>query len=287
MSYTTLISTGDLSLHLDDPNWAIIDCRFKLNDLEYGRRAYEQAHIAGAVYADLNQDLSGEIIPGKTGRHPLPPPEVTAQRFGSRGIDEQTQVVAYDDAGGALAAARLWWMLRWLGHDQASVLDGGWQKWQQEGRPVRSGVERRPPRRFVPRVRPELVVDASDVLHALGNPSFRLFDVRSAERYRGESEPIDPVAGHIPGAICAPYPENLDPNGQFKSPEELRAKYQALLGDHFAQQSAFYCGSGGTAPHSVLAMLHAGLGEAKLYAGSWSDWILDPQRPIRTGSEDQ
>ncbi len=283
MTYTTLISTADLARHLDDPAWAVVDCRCQLNDSAYGRRAYEQAHIPGAVFADLNADLSGEISPGQTGRHPLPPPDVAARRFSAWGIDAGTQVVAYDEAGGALAASRLWWMLRWLGHQAVAVLDGGWQQWQREARPTRSGVEHRAPRSFVPRLRPELVVDASDVLASLSSHTLRLFDARTADRYRGENETIDPVAGRIPGAISAPYPDNLDEHGQFKPRDELRSRYQALLGNHPAEASAFYCGSGGTAPHNILAMLHTGLGEAKLYAGSWSDWILDPSRPIQTG----
>lgn len=285
MSYTTLISTHELQSHLNNPDWAIVDCRCQLKDVLYGQHAYEEAHIPGAVFADLNHDLSGEIIPGTTGRHPLPPVEIAAQRFSAWGIDAGTQVVTYDDAGGALAAARLWWMLRWLGHDRVAVLDGGWQKWQQEGRQTHSGVEHRSPRRFVPNLRPDVEMDAHDVHHAIGDSSFRLFDVRTAERYRGETEPIDSVAGHIPGAISAPYPENLTPDGTFKSPQELRAMYRALLGDLQPEQSAFYCGSGGTAPLSILAVLHAGLGESKLYAGSWSDWILNPERPIRIGHE--
>jgi thiosulfate/3-mercaptopyruvate sulfurtransferase len=285
MTYTTLISTGDFAAHLDDPDWAIVDCRFQLQDLDFGHRAYEESHIPGAIYAHLNDDLSGPIIRGATGRHPLPPAEVAADRFSALGIEPGVQVVAYDDAGGALAAARLWWMLRWLGHDRVAVLDGGWPKWQQEGRSTRSGLERRAARQFEPHARPGMVVDANDVLHSIGDPNFRLFDARTAERYRGENETIDPVAGHIPGAISVPYLENLDSDGRFKSREELRAKYQALLGSLQADQSAFYCGSGGTAPLNILAMMHAGLGEAKLYAGSWSDWILDPARLINTGSE--
>ncbi len=285
MTFSTLISTDELARHLGDPDWAIVDCRFQLKDPEYGRRGYEQAHIAGAVYAHLNDHLSGPIVPGKTGRHPLPSIEDTAQIFSSLGIDADVQVVAYDDLGGALAASRLWWMLRWLGHEPVAVLDGGWQKWLNEARPTRSGIETRRARHFSPRVKSDLVVDANDILGSIGNPKFRLFDSRTADRYRGENETIDPVAGHIPGAISAPYPENLEPDGTFKPREALREKYQALLGNHPAEKSAFYCGSGGTAPHNILAMLYAGLGEARLYAGSWSDWILDPQRPIKTGDE--
>ncbi len=285
MAYTTLISTPELDQHLADPDWVIIDCRFQLKDLDYGRRAYEQVHIAGALYADLNTDLSGPIVPGKTSRHPLPSVEFTAQKFSAWGIDGYTQAVTYDEAGGALAAARLWWMLRWLGHDRVAVLDGGWPKWQQENRSIRSGRDDRSARTFTPKVRSEMVMTVKDVIDSLGDPSFRMFDARTADRYRGENEVIDPIAGHIPGAISAPYPENLDRGGMFKSKEELRAKYTALLGHLPAEQSGVYCGSGGTAPHDILAMLHAGLGAAKLYAGSWSEWIIDPGRPIKTGIE--
>jgi thiosulfate/3-mercaptopyruvate sulfurtransferase len=285
MTYTTLISTEELSAHLADPDWVVVDCRFRLNDPAYGRRAYERSHIAGAIYMHLDDDLSGPIIPGQTGRHPLPAVEEAARRFSSAGIDSGTQVVAYDDMGGALAAARLWWMLRWLGHDRVAVLDGGWMKWLREKRPSRRGAEQKAPRRFTPRVRPEVVVSADDVLRSLGDPDIRLFDSRTADRYRGENETIDPVAGHIPGAISAPYPDSLDQTGCFKPREALRARFEALLGGLPAEQAVFYCGSGGTAPLNILAMLYAGLGEAKLYAGSWSDWILDPSRPVKTGEE--
>ena len=285
MTYTTLISTLELDDHLDDPDWAIIDCRSQLKDAEYGRRAYAQAHIAAAIFADLKDDLSGPIIPGQTGRHPLPLIEFAAQKFSAWGIAANTQVVAYDEAGGALAAARLWWLLRWLGHDRVAVLDGGWTKWQKENRSVRSGIEVRSARVFTPRVRSDLVLNTDDVLRSIDEPAFRLLDARSADRFRGENEIIDPVAGHIPGAISAPYSQNLDRGSVFKSKEELRAHYAALLGDVSAERSAAYCGSGVTAAHTILAMMQAGLGEAKLYAGSWSEWITNPDRPIRTGQE--
>ena len=283
MPFDTLISTDDLAAHLGDPDWAIIDCRCQLKDPGYGRREYEVAHIPGAVFADLNDDLSGPLLPGKTGRHPLPTVEFAAGLFSTWGINGKIQVVAYDDQGGALAAARLWWMLHWLSHDQVAVLDGGWQKWQSEDRPVKSGVETRPARIFVARARPQLAITARDVLREFGDPNFRLFDVRTPERFRGEIEPIDPVAGHIPGAVSIPYAENLTPAGTFKPAAELRRLYQPFLNGLPASQTAFYCGSGGTAPHSILAMLHAGLGEARLYAGSWSEWITDPDHPIARG----
>lgn len=287
MSYTTLVTAAELASHLEDPDWAVVDCRFQLKDLGAGRSAYLQAHIPRAVYAHLNEDLSGPILPGKTSRHPLPSPDAAAGTFSKLGIDAGVQVVAYDDLGGALAASRLWWMLRWLGHGNVAVLDGGWSGWRKEGRPIRSGGETRPARHFEPHPHPEMIVNADDLLASIGDPDFRLFDSRTADRYRGENETIDPVAGHIPGAVSSPYPDNLGPDGLFKPPDELRGRYSALLGGLPARQSAFYCGSGGTAPHNILAMLHAGLGEAKLYVGSWSDWILDPTRPIKTGDENQ
>lgn len=283
MPHTTLISTSELAEHLTDSDWAVVDCRFALADPERGQRDYQQAHIPGAVYAHLNEDLSGPIIPGKTGRHPLPEVDVIAQKLSNWGIDPNVQVVAYDDAGGSMAAARLWWLLRWLGHEAIAVLDGGWLRWLREGRETRSGVEVRSPRSFTPNPRPKLVVSASEVLAALNDPDRRLFDSRSADRYQGENETIDPVAGHIPGAICAPYADNLRSDGLFKSPEGLRARFQALLGDVPPERTTFYCGSGVTAAHNLLALAHARLGDARLYAGSWSEWITDPAHPIKTG----
>ncbi len=193
------------------------------------------------------------------------------------------QVIAYDDRDGSMAAARLWWLLRWLGHDGVAVLDGGWQQWQQAGYQVASGVGSRAPRTFVSRVRGEFAVTAEEVLARLHSPGLRLVDVRSGERYRGEQEPIDPVAGHIPGAVNAPYMEMLDAEGCFWSPQKLRGRFQTALGDTPPEQAIFYCGSGVTAAHELLAFAHAGLGNGRLYAGSWSDWITDPNRPRATG----
>jgi thiosulfate/3-mercaptopyruvate sulfurtransferase len=279
MIFRTLISTADLAPHLDNPSWVILDCRFTLEDPMRGERDYEQGHIPGALYAHLERDLTGTIIPGKTGRHPLPSLEHLAERFSSWGIDETVQVVAYDDSGGSMAA-RVWWLLRWLGHEAVAVLDGGWPWWRAEGRPFRCGRHWRSPRRFLPRPRPELVASADEVLAVLNDPRFRLIDSRSLERYRGEYEPIDPVAGHIPGALCAPYLENLDSHGRFRPAAQLRERFERLLGDVPAERVIFYCGSGVTAAHNLLALAHAGLGDARLYAGSWSEWITDPTRPI-------
>lgn len=279
MTYTTLISTNELALHLGDPDWAIFDCRFSLADPERGRRDCLHEHIPGAIYAHLNEDLSSPIVPGFTGRHPLPTLEFTAQKFGQWGIDDRVQVVAYDDNGGGIAA-RLWWMLRWLGHDAVAVLDGDWRKWKNEGRPVGNNLEARPARAFVPRPRMDLLITTAEVESRMQDAGYKLFDARAADRYRGENETIDPIAGHIPGAISAPYPDNLNPDGTFRPQEELRARFEALLGDVPAEHSAFYCGSGVTAAHNLLALKLAGLGDARLYVGSWSEWIANRRRSI-------
>ncbi len=284
MAFTTLIDPETLQAHLEASDWVVVDCRFSLSDPAYGRCAYRGAHIPGAVYAHLDEDLSGPIVPGQTGRHPLPDPDRLAQKLSAWGIDDRMQVVAYDDAGGAFAA-RLWWLLGWLGHDAVAVLDGGWLRWVREGRPVRSGIETRPSRRFVPRLRPERVVSADEVMQHLHDPAWRLLDARAPERYRGDQEPIDPVAGHIPGAVNAPFAENLTPEGTFRPPEQLRQRFEALLGDVPPDHVVCYCGSGVTAAHNLLAMVYAGLPGARLYAGSWSEWITDPRRPVARGAE--
>jgi thiosulfate/3-mercaptopyruvate sulfurtransferase len=227
--------------------------------------------------------LADPIVSGVTGRHPLPSPDEAARRFGRLGIGPGVQVVAYDDQGGSLSAVRLWWMLRWLGHDAAAVLDGGWQKWIEEDRPVSGGEETRPPQSFTPQVRPGMWVTTAEVEQLRRDPAYRLIDVRAPERYRGEVEPIDPVAGHIPGAVNAPYSQNLSESGGFRQQEELKEYYQSLVGHTPAERVVFYCGSGVTSIHSLLAMELAGLGQAKLYPGSWSEWIADRRRPVATG----
>ena len=285
MSYTTLITASELVNQITNPDWVIIDCRFSLDDTERGRGDYLKAHIPGAVYAHLNEDLSGQIVPGKTGRHPIPKPETFVKTVSNWGIDAKVQVVAYDDKGGAMAAARLWWLLRWVGHDAVAVLDGGWPQWQKNGYPVAISMETRKPRAFTSRVRNDLLLSSADVLKILHNPTFRLIDSRSADRYRGENETIDPVAGHIPGALSAPFAGNLGSDGLFLSPNDLNARFQDLLGDIPPEHTVFYCGSGVTAAHNILAFAHAGLGDARLYAGSWSEWITYPDYPITKGSE--
>lgn len=285
MAYSTLISTAGLAAHLDDPGWVVVDCRFSLADAALGRLRYLESHIPGAVFADLNQDLSAPVVPGQTGRHPLPEVQVFAATAGRLGIGSGMQVVVYDDAGGGMAG-RLWWMLRWLGHDAVAVLDGDWRAWQREQRPTAQGEEARPPQRFEPHLREGWLVQAAEVAARLGDPRLRLLDARAADRFRGQNETIDPVAGHIPGARSAPYAQNLDTEGYFLPPETLAERFRELVGDTPAEEVVLYCGSGVSAAHNLLAMAHAGLGTARLYVGSWSEWIADPSRPLASGDEE-
>ncbi len=282
--FTTVISTAEVADHLDDPNWVVVDCRFALTDPSVGPAKYRAGHIPGAVYANLDLELASPHIPGKTGRHPLPPMAEVVATFSRWGIDDAVQVVAYDDQG-SLFAGRLWWMLRQLGHPGVAVLDGDLRAWEHEGRPLTTEPGQRAPRVFVPRLRHELTVTADEVLAKIGDPTVAVLDARGRDRFRGENETIDPIAGHIPGAHPAPYTENLDSEGYWLSPEELAARFGALVGDRAAADVILYCGSGVSAAHNALAMMHAGLGTARLYVGSWSEWITDPTRPIATGDE--
>lgn len=274
-----LIETTELREHLADPDWAIVDCRFDLRDTGAGETAYRASHIAGAVYAHLDRDLSGPIVPGTTGRHPLPSAEAFAATASACGIDDATEVVAYDASGGAIAA-RLWWLLRWLGHEKVRVLNGGWAAWTAHGGPTAGGDETRPPRAFRGVARDDLVIDAGALDGVRESDAWRVCDARAADRFRGENETLDPVAGHIPGAISVPFADNLGPDGRFRSPDELRQRFESVMDGIPAANAVFYCGSGVTAAHNVLAMAHAGLGLARLYPGSWSEWITDPSRPV-------
>jgi thiosulfate/3-mercaptopyruvate sulfurtransferase len=280
MVSTTIVSVADLAKHLDDPEWVIVDSRFKLAYPARGRMDYEGAHIPGAVYAHLDEDLSAPIIKGVSGRHPLPSVENITDVFSRFGIDSSVQVVAYDDVGGALAGGRVWWLLRWLGHEAVALLDGGWQEWFKQGLAVRSGNETRKHRIFVPHPRNELIVSTEEIDAMRKNPQYRLLDARSADRFQGENETIDPVAGHIPGAISAPYAWNLNTDSTFRVSENLAARYKRLINGVPIHHVVCYCGSGVTATHDILAMMKAGLGEARLYAGSYSEWITDPNRPV-------
>ncbi len=281
--HTTIISADQLSQYLQHPDWLIIDCRYSLQDKKYGLNEYNKAHIPNAIYANLNTDLSAPVVAGKTGRHPLPEIDVLVQTFSKWGIDKNVQVVVYDDTIGAFAA-RLWWMLQWLGHDRVAVLDGGWAHWQQAGLPVNQDQPIYHWRNFVPAPRAERLISVDEVEKILDNPNYQIFDARAEDRYRGENETIDPIAGHIPHAVSAPFVQNIDTSQQFLSQEKLKSRFQMLLGNTMPGNAIFYCGSGVTACHNLLALKHAGLGDGKLYAGSWSEWITNPDRSIATGS---
>jgi thiosulfate/3-mercaptopyruvate sulfurtransferase len=277
VKYTTLISTADLALHRDDPTFVVVDCRHNLSDVDAGERAYRLAHIPGASFLHLDRDLSGAKT-GSNGRHPLPDVAVLAARLGRVGIDASKQVVAYDQNSG-MWASRLWWLLRWLGHDAVAVLDGGFDKWTAEARPQTRELPIASAATFAPHaVGP--TASAGEILQHLGDDSLYVLDARAPERFRGDLEPLDPVAGHIPGAHNRPYTENLAPHGAFKPAPLLRSEFEALLGTTSPRSVVHHCGSGVTACHNVLAMTVAGLPGSRLYPGSWSEWIADPQRPV-------
>lgn len=277
MSHTTLVSSAVLADHLIDPGWRVFDCRHQLSDPAAGRRAYAHAHLPGAFFLHLDQDLSGPMN-GRNGRHPLPDPQLLADKLGAAGVTMDTQVVAYDDAGGAFAS-RLWWLLRWLGHDRVAVLDGGIDRWRTEGRPLATDIPSSPP--VVLEVDLRDVLTSSDaVLASLGQSSFCLIDARSPDRFRGENETLDPVGGHIPGALNRFFRDNLDADGCFRPAGELRREFLALLAGRSPAQVVMSCGSGVTACHNLLAMEVAGLPGARLYAGSWSEWCSDSARPV-------
>jgi thiosulfate/3-mercaptopyruvate sulfurtransferase len=274
---TTLVDVHILAKHLDDPDWVVVDCRFTLTDPGAGRRAYDAGHIPGARYAHLDNDLSSPVT-ATSGRHPLPDPERLAEHLGAWGIDGRKQVVVYDDTFGAMAS-RLWWLLRWLGHDAVALLDGGYPRWKRAKLPVSAELPAVAAAQFVPRRRDGLWVGANTVEKAL-TEGYLVVDVRAEERFSGEIELLDKVAGHIPGAINAPYEDNLDLSGEYMSDEALREHYVALFNGVPADKVIMMCGSGVTACHSILALEHAGLSGSRLYAGSWSEWITDSRRPV-------
>jgi thiosulfate/3-mercaptopyruvate sulfurtransferase len=284
MRYETIIDPIVAETHVGDGSWAFIDCRFDMKDPDFGEREYEKCHVPSAVYAHLDRDLSGPVIAGVTGRHPLPSRAELVGTFRRLGIGKATQVVTYDESNGSMAAARLWWLLRWAGHAAAAVLDGGIQKWKSCGFALESGVVYRPMSDFEGRFRSDMTLDASQVQSVLANADFVVLDSRTEERFRGLNETIDPVAGHIPGAFSAPYKENLRDDGTFKTPQELASRFAGLASGRDAAHVVFYCGSGVTAAHNVLAFAHAGNGVPLLYPGSWSEWITDAGRPIAVGA---
>jgi thiosulfate/3-mercaptopyruvate sulfurtransferase len=279
--YKTLIDPATLRQHLTDPDWVVVDTRFDLGEPAKGEAQYGEAHIPGAQYAHLDRDLSGEKT-GANGRHPLPSAEQMRTRFGALGIGPDTQVVTYD-ADNGMYAARLWWMLRFMGHDAVAVLDGGFARWVREGHPVRAGIEQPTRARFegAPREDWRLSVDA--VAAGLGDASRMLVDARAESRFRGEGETLDRVAGHIPGAKNYFFQRNLAEDKTFKTAADIRGQWNSLLGKTRPDSVVMYCGSGVTACHNLLAMEHAGLSGARIFPGSWSEWSADPSRPVERG----
>lgn len=275
------VSAAELAAHLDDATWRIFDCRHDLKRPDYGSQAYARGHIPGAQFMNLDRDLSGPAN-GRNGRHPLPEVAAISAKLSGCGVGPGTQVVAYDNEGG-IFASRLWWLLRWLGHEQVAVLDGGLAGWKRAKLPLVEELPRIAAARFVAKPRGGLVT-ADTVLAALGQAERLVIDARSPERFRGENETLDPVGGHIPGAVNRFYFDNLDDDGcYFKSADELREELTELLAGRDPRSVIQQCGSGVTACHNLLAMELAGLSGSELYAGSWSEWCADPARPVAKG----
>ena len=278
--YTTLISPAELAEHLADPDCIIVDCRHDLADIDAGERAYRAGHIGGARFMHMDRDLSG-IKTGLNGRHPLPRIADVVATFSRAGIDDSKQVIAYDQNNG-MWASRLWWMLQWLAHPAVAVLDGGLDRWAAEGRPLTTDEPRVQPAKFVAgQAGP--VASASEIAAHLHDGALTVVDARAPERYRGDVEPIDAVAGHIPGAVNRPYSANLTTQGTLKPAPQLRAEFEMLLAGSSPGSVVHQCGSGVTACHNVLAMSVAGLPGSRLYPGSWSEWIAAPERPVARG----
>lgn len=283
MSLAQLISTQDLQQRLQQEDLLLLDCRFALEDPAYGRRSYLEGHLPGAHFLDLEQDLSAPVIKGVTGRHPLPDPSALVERLRSCGLRQDSQVVLYDDGPGAFAA-RAWWLLVWLGkRDGLYLLDGGLKAWREAGLELTCAAPDNAPGDFCAEPDNSLVLTAEQLAVRLGTADLTLLDARALPRFRGEIEPIDPVAGHIPGAQCAAFTDNLGADGRFLPADELRQRFDALRGERPLENLVAYCGSGVTACHNLFAMNLAGYPLAPLYAGSWSEWITNPARPVATG----
>jgi thiosulfate/3-mercaptopyruvate sulfurtransferase len=283
MSFTHLITTSQLA-ESRKPDWVIIDCRFDLSNPDWGFQNYQEGHLPGAVYAHLDHDLSG-LVTGQTGRHPLPDPGVFAGKLTSWGIQAGTQVVVYDTTAGSFAV-RLWWMLRYYGLTTVALLDGGYPKWLHELHPVQTGIftPTPAPSPFVPSIQAEMLVSTAEVEELRRDPAYLLVDARAPQRFSGETEPIDAVAGHIPGAVNRFHAKNITPEGEFRPLPRLRTEFDQLLNGTPAKNVVVYCGSGVTSCHLLLAMEMVGLKGARLYGGSWSEWIRDPSRPIAVNS---
>lgn len=283
MTIAQLLNPQQLADSLVDTDLVLLDCRFSLDDPAYGQRSYNSGHIPGARFADLNLDLSAPVIPGVTGRHPLPDAENLMGKLRLWGISNHSRIVLYDDGPGAFAA-RAWWLLAWLGkREGVYLLDGGLQAWSAAGLSLDCATPSITPGNFHGQADHRLLLDAQTLAGRLGSSDLTLLDARGLPRFRGDVEPIDPVAGHIPGAQCAAFTDNLQTDGRFRSPEELRQRFLGFLGERSPVSLVAYCGSGVTACHNLFALCLAGFDLAPLYAGSWSEWITDPQRPVATG----
>ncbi|HXR00959.1 MAG TPA: sulfurtransferase [Pseudomonas sp.] len=283
MSIAQLISPQQLAERQKNTGLVILDCRSSLDDLDYGQRSYAEGHIEGSSYADLLNDLSGPISKGVTGRHPLPDPQTLIERLRFWGVNNDSEVVLYDDGPGAYAA-RAWWLLAWLGkREGVYVLDGGLKAWHAAGQPLSLDPPDHHQGSFQGQPDDRLVLTAVELQSRLGQPEMTLIDARAPARFRGEVEPIDPVAGHIPGAQCAAFTDNLGPDGRFLPAEQLKQRFAETLKGRAPEQLVAYCGSGVTACHNLFALCLAGYPLAGLYAGSWSEWINDPKRGVATG----
>jgi thiosulfate/3-mercaptopyruvate sulfurtransferase len=283
MPIAQLITPSALHARLEQPDLMILDCRFALDDPAYGQRSYDEGHIAGAQFADLERELSGPISKGITGRHPLPQPTALLECLRQWGLSNASEVVLYDDGPGAFAA-RAWWLLAWLGkREGVYLLDGGLKAWREAGLQLTRIQLSATPGDFQGQADASLLVSAKQLQQRLNSPDLTLLDARALPRFRGEVEPLDPVAGHIPGAQCAAFTDNLDSNGRFLPAEQLRQRFAAQLKHRPASELVAYCGSGVTACHNLFALCLAGFPLAPLYAGSWSEWITDPTRPVATG----
>ncbi|MBA1378508.1 sulfurtransferase [Pseudomonas brassicacearum] len=283
MPIAQLISPQALEQRRSQPGLVILDCRFALDDPDYGQRSYAEGHIAGASFADLERDLSGPVLKGVTGRHPLPGPDALIARLRAWGINNDSDIVLYDDGPGAYAA-RAWWLLAWLGkRDGVYLLDGGLKAWHAAGLPLSLDPPATVPGTFIGAPDADLLVDADTLQQRLGQPDMTLLDARALPRFKGEVEPIDPVAGHIPGAQCAAFTDNLGADGRFLPADQLKQRFAEKLGDRSPTGLVAYCGSGVTACHNLFALSLAGYTLGRLYAGSWSEWINDPQRGVAKG----
>lgn len=282
-AYTTIIEAHTLAKHIDADNWRVMDCRFDLSDKVAGRRSYDAGHLPNALFAHLEEDLSGPLG-DRSGRHPLPAAKALENKFSDWGIDNATQLVVYDGQAGALAS-RLWWLSRWLGHESVAVLNGGYRAWCEAGLPVTRAVPSIVRKGFVARVDNALWLTSDEVEQELARGEIRLIDARDAIRFSGEAEPLDKRAGHIPGSVNLPFEGNLDASGRFLTPQDLQARFSGTVSDFALKNIVHSCGSGVTACHNILAMEIIGLTGSRLYPGSWSEWIAGPDRQIRIGKD--